>query len=155
DVFDAHRDWIAVDAGGKPRKHWADPEYWVTCALGPYNFDFMTRVTEEIVTLYRVDGIFSNRWAGSGMCYCEHCQKNFRDFAKMDLPRTSNPQDPARRQYIVWKQNRLFELWRLWDSKIKAINPEAAYIANAGGGALSELDMKTIGQLTPTLFADR
>src|SRR4051812_3139291 len=98
----------------------------------------MTKVVDEIVTLYDVDGIFSNRWAGSGMCYCEHCRRNFRDFSRMDLPRTNDPQDPARREYIVWRQQRLFELWRLWDSRIKAIKPHAAYIANAGGGALSE-----------------
>jgi hypothetical protein len=155
DVYDAHPDWIAVDASGKKRRHWSDPELWVTCALGPYNFDYMTQVTEEIVTNYHVDGIFTNRWAGSGMCYCEHCQQNFRAFSGMDLPRTKDPQDAARRQYIVWRQKQLFDLWRRWDSKIKAINPEASYIANAGGGALSELDMKTVGELAPTLFADR
>ena len=155
DVHDAHPDWIAVDAQGRRRKHWADPELWVTCALGPYNFEFMTEVTREIVSLYEVDGIFSNRWSGSGMCYCEHCQANFRTFSGLDLPRTSNPQDPARRQYLVWHQQRLFELWRLWDAEIRKINPGASYIANAGGGALSGLDMKTIGELAPTLFADR
>jgi hypothetical protein len=155
DVYDAHPDWIAVDAQGQKRKHWADPELWVTCALGPYNFEFMTEVTREIMRDYKVDGIFSNRWAGSGMCYCEHCQRNFKQFSGLDLPRTSNPQDPARRQYIVWHQARLFELWKLWDAEIKKINPNASYIANAGGGALSNLDMKTIGELAPTLFADR
>lgn len=155
DVYDAHPDWIAVDAEGRKRRHWSDPELWVTCALGPYNFEYMTKVTEEIVTMYSVDGIFSNRWAGSGMCYCEHCHENFFNFAHLDLPRTRDPQNPARREYIVWHQQRLFELWRLWDSRIKAINPNASYIANAGGGALSELDMTTVGQLAPTLFADR
>ena len=44
DVQQAHPDWIAVDAAGRQRRHWASPEMWVTCALGPYNFDFMTRV---------------------------------------------------------------------------------------------------------------
>jgi hypothetical protein len=155
DVYDAHPDWIAVGADGSKRRHTSDPELWITCALGPYNFEFMTQVTEEIVSLYRVDGIFTNRWAGSGMCYCEHCRANFRDFCGLDLPRTVDPQNPARREYIVWHQKRLFELWRLWDARIKAINPNAAYIANAGGGALSELDMKTVGELAPTLFADR
>ena len=67
DAFDAHPEWIAVDAEGKKRRHWADPTLWVTCALGPYNFDFMTDVTREIVHQYQVDGIFSNRWSGSGM----------------------------------------------------------------------------------------
>jgi type 1 glutamine amidotransferase len=155
DVCDVHPDWIAVDAAGNKRRHWSDPELWVTCALGPYNFEFMTKVTEEIVTRYQVDGIFSNRWAGSGMCYCEHCRLNFKNFAHLDLPRTTDPQNPARREYIVWRQQRLFELWRLWDLKIKAISPHAAYLANAGGGALSELDMAEIGELAPTLFADR
>jgi Hypothetical glycosyl hydrolase 6/Beta-galactosidase trimerisation domain len=155
DVYDAHPDWIAVDAQGKKRKHWADPELWVTCGLGPYNFEFMTDVTREIMRMYNVDGIFSNRWAGSGMCYCEHCQHNFKRFSGLELPRTANPQDEARRRYIVWQQERLFELWRLWDAEIKKINPNASYIANAGGGALSDLDMRTIGELAPTLFADR
>src|SRR5271165_3096651 len=70
DVYDAHPDWIAVDAEGNKRRHWADPDLWVTCALGPYNFAFMTDVSREIVSMYRVDGIFSNRWSGHGMCYC-------------------------------------------------------------------------------------
>jgi hypothetical protein len=155
DVLEAHPDWLAVDEKGNKRRHASDPDFWLTCALGPYNFEFMTSVHQEIMTRYMVDGIFTNRWAGSGMCYCEHCQKNFRDFSGLDLPRTTNPQDPAQRQYIVWHQARLFELWRLWNTKIQEINPRASYIANAGGGALSALDMKTIGELAPTLFADR
>jgi putative glycosyl hydrolase-like family 6 (GHL6) protein/glycosyl hydrolase family 42 (putative beta-galactosidase) len=155
DVYDAHPDWIAVDADGKKRRHWADPELWVTCGLGPYNFEFMTEVTREIMAMYKVDGVFSNRWSGSGMCYCEHCQRNFKKFSGLELPRTNDPLDEARRQYVVWRQARLFELWRLWDGEIRKINPDASFIANAGGGALSDLDMKTIGELAPTLFADR
>jgi len=155
DVYDAHPDWIAVNENGNKRRHASDPEYWLTCALGPYNFDFMTSVHQEIMRMYRVDGIFTNRWAGSGMCYCQHCQKNFRDFSGLDLPRTLNPQDASRRQYILWNQKVLFDLWRLWNEKIREINPQASYIANAGGGALSALDMKTIGEMAPTLFADR
>lgn len=155
DVYDTHPDWIMVDASGNKVRHPSDKDFWLTCALGPYNFEFLTAVHEEIMTKYMVDGIFTNRWAGSSMCYCEHCQKNFRDFSGMELPRTHNPQDPARRQYIVWRQQRLFELWRLWNSRIQHINPNASYIANAGGGALSELDMKTVAELAPTLFADR
>jgi hypothetical protein len=155
DVYDAHPDWIAVDATGAKRRHWSDRELWVTCALGPYNFEYMPLINDEIFNLYKVDGLFTNRWAGSGMCYCEHCQKNFRDFCGLELPRTLDPQAAARKQYILWHQKRLFELWRLWDARIKAINPNAAYLANAGGGALSDLDMKTIGELAPTLFADR
>jgi hypothetical protein len=155
DVYDAHADWIAVDADGAKRRHWASPELWVTCALGPYNFEFMTAVHKEIVSMYAVDGIFSNRWSGSGMCYCEHCREGFGKATGLSLPRTTDVRDPARRAYLAWQQDRLFELWRLWDREIRAINPQARFIANSGGGALSPLDMKTVGELSDILFADR
>jgi hypothetical protein len=154
DVEAAHPDWIHVNADGQRRRHWASPEMWVTCGLGPYNFDFMTEVKREIMSAYRVDGIFINRWDGSGMCYCEHCRKNFRTASGHDLPRTNNPQDPARRAYILWRQERLFALWRHWDDAVRAINPDSCVIPNAGGGATSSLDMKRIGELAPTLMAD-
>ena len=50
DAKAAHPDWIAVDAQGNPRRHWSSPEMWVTCALGPYNFEFMNAVHKEIMT---------------------------------------------------------------------------------------------------------
>ena len=155
DVQAAHPDWIAVDAAGRPRRHWASPEMWVTCGLGPYNFEFMTDVKREIMSRYRVDGIFINRWDGSGMCYCEHCRKNFRDGSGHELPRTDDPQDPARRAYILWRQQRLFDLWQLWDGEVRRINPESCVIPNTGGGANSPLDMQRIGDLAPMLVADR
>lgn len=74
-IYEAHPDWIAVAADSKPRRHWADQTLWVTCGLGPYNFEHMTEITREI----------------------------------------------------------------------KKTNAQAGFIANAGGGALSDLDMKTIG----------
>jgi hypothetical protein len=155
DVYDAHPDWLAVDENGKKRQHASDPDFWLTCALGPYNFEFMTAVHAEIMTKYMPDGIFTNRWAGNGMCYCEHCQRNFHAFSGLDLPRTSDPQDRARREYIVWHQKRLFELWHVWNNKIQEINPNAGFLANGGGGTLSDLDMKTFGSLAPTACADR
>jgi hypothetical protein len=154
DAQQAHPDWIHVTAEGQPRRHWASPEMWVTCGLGPYNFEFMTAVKREIMTRYQPDGIFINRWDGSGQCYCTHCQTNFRSASGFELPRTSNPQDPARRAYIGWRQERLFALWQLWDAEVRRINPDSCVIPNTGGGAGSSLDMVRIGQLAPTLMAD-
>ncbi len=155
DVQVAHPDWIARDAEGRPRRHWASPEMWVTCGLGPYNFEFMTEVKKEIMSLYRVDGIFINRWDGSGMCFCEHCRRNFREATGHELPVSNDPQHPARRPYILWHQQRLFDLWRLWDTEVRKLNPDSCVIPNTGGGATSSLDMQRIGELAPTLIADR
>ena len=155
DAKEAHPDWIAVGADGRPRRHWASPELWLTCALGPYNFEFMTAVKREIMSRYRVDGIFINRWDGVPVCYCAHCQENFRGATGRELPRTEDPRDPGRRAYLVWRQDRLFALWRLWDQEVRRINPDSCVIPNTGGGAGSSLDMKRIGELAPTLMADR
>ena len=171
DLYEAHPDWVMVGSDGQPMRHWADAELWVTCALGPYNFEFMTEVTREIMQLYPVDGIFSNRWAGHGICYCQHCQRNFKQATGYDLPytgetptfrilrsdvsaesRTRNA--PALKAYIGWWQDRLFELWDVWDREIRAIQPHARFIANSGG-ATGMLDMKRIGEKAQILFADR
>jgi hypothetical protein len=155
EAAEAHPEWVAVDARGQRRRHWAAPDRYVTCALGPYNFEFMTEVTREIVRLYGVDGVFSNRWQGHGLCYCESCRKQFGERFRRELPRAADMNDPAYRDWIEWSNGRLFELWRLWDAEIRKINPRGCFIANSGGGSMTSLDMKTISDIAPTLFADR
>jgi hypothetical protein len=149
DVRAAHPDWIAMTSDGAPRRHWANPNLWITCALGPYNFEFMDRVHREIVSKYRVDGIFSNRWAPQGGdCYCVQCQENFRRATGRELPRTTDPRDPGRRAFLEWRIARLTELWRHWDATVRAVNPEARFIPNGPP------DMKTAGELAAIQFAD-
>lgn len=164
DVYDAHPDWIAVTADGQKRRHWANPDLWVTCGLGPYNFEFMTQVHKEIMNMYHPEGIFSNRWSGSGICYCEHCVKNFKDFSGgMELPRSSSgrngtrivadPQTPAVSvafmKYREWNVARLKELWFLWDAEIRKIKATSRFIPNGFP------DRKIIGQYSDIFFVDR
>ena len=155
ETADAHPDWVAVKADGSPRRHWSSPEMWVACALGPYSFDFMPPIHAEIMQRYQPDGIFTNRWDGSGICYCAHCRENFRQASGLELPPTVQATDPRWRAYYRWNQERLFQIWGLWDQQIRSFNPRARFIPNAGGGASSSLDMRRIGALTETLFADR
>ncbi|MCK5702709.1 MAG: beta-galactosidase, partial [Cyclobacteriaceae bacterium] len=147
-VYDAHPDWIAVTAGGEKRRHWANPELWVTCALGPYNFEFMTQVHKEIMERYQPDGIFSNRWAGHGICYCEHCQRNFRAYSGFELPRNSNGSDPDYLKYSEWRTNRLKELWLLWDNVIRTEKSTSRFIPNGFP------DKVVTGQLSDIVFTD-
>ena len=154
DVYAAHPDWIAVTEDGQPRRHWADPELWVTCALGPYNFDFMTEVTREIVTLYPVDGVFSNRWSGHGTCYCRHCERSFKDATGHDLPRGADRRSDSHQAWLRWSEDRLFQLWDVWDEVVRGVVPHARFIPNSGG-AHNKMDMVRIGQKAEILFADR
>jgi hypothetical protein len=149
DVRQAHPDWISTTAAGELRRHWANPNLWITCALGPYNFEFMDRVNREIVSKYGVDGIFANRWAPQGGdCYCVHCRQNFEAATGRPLPRTADRRDPARRAFLEWRTARLTELWKHWDANIRAIRSEARFIPNGPP------DMKTAAALADIQFAD-
>jgi hypothetical protein len=149
DVRAAHPDWISTAPDGVPRRHWANPSLWITCALGPYNFDFMDTVHREIVTRYRVDGIFANRWAPQGGdCYCVHCRENFRRATGLELPISSEPGAPGRREFLEWRKTRLTELWRRWDATVRGANPDARFVPNGPP------DFKTAGDLADIQFAD-
>ena len=153
DIHQAHPDWLAVDAEGKIRRHWVMPELYLTCPHGPYNRQFLTEVIREIAALYRVDGVFANRWANHGsfeICYCRNCRASFG----RELPRAADQRDRVWRDYTVWYQESLLSLIRLWDGEIRKINPEAAFLPNSGGGVTNALDWKRFGAMLPTLICD-
>lgn len=147
-VCDAHPDWIAVTGKGEKRRHWANKDLWVTCALGPYNFEFMTQVHSEIMERYEPDGIFSNRWAGHGICYCEHCSKNFRAYSGLGLPLSSDRFDPVWQKYNEWNTIRLRELWILWDNIIRKRKSSSRFIPNGFP------DKVITGELSDIVFTD-
>jgi Hypothetical glycosyl hydrolase 6 len=152
DAAAAHPEWLNVDENGKPRRHWEMPETrWVTCAYGPYNFGFMTQVHKEIAAKYKIDGLFCNRWQGEarGMCYCESCKSLYHAYAGVDLPRGKDMTAPEWQKYNEWGQLRLVELWKLWDSTIRSINPDARYFSNTG------LDSATEAKLTVTHLVEK
>jgi hypothetical protein len=151
----AHPEWIARTAGGEMRNHWSKDHAWVTCALGPYNFEFMTQVNREIVSRYGVDGIFANRWAGSGLCHCDTCKKLFREKAGRELPAALGLPDPAYKAYLDFIEERLFALCDLWDGEIKKISPFARFIPNGGGHLTGGMDMRRLGDYSDILFVDR
>jgi hypothetical protein len=148
DAVNAHPEWVAVDNQGNKRKHWSNPELYVSCALASYNFEFMTEVHKEIMSLYSIDGIFSNRWAGHGVCYCDSCKKNFYDYSGLNMPESADRLDPVFQKWNEWRIQRLYDLWKLWDAEIRKINPHARFIPNGFP------DKKIAGEESDILFTD-
>jgi hypothetical protein len=108
----------------------------------------MTLVHKEIMERYQPDGIFSNRWAGHGICYCEHCTKNFREYSGLDLPVSNDRFDRIYQKYTEWSTNRLKELWVLWDGVIRKENASSRFIPNGFP------DKVVTGQLSDIVFTD-
>ena len=154
DAADAHPEWIAVDADGKPRRHWAFPEVWVTCAYGDYNMGFMPKVVEELARDYDIDAIFANRWQGHGVCYCPSCKESFHAASGFDLPKTRAAEDPVWRAWVKWRRDVLTRLVVAWDEVVKRVRPHASFIPNMGGASLMEFELELIEKHCPFLVVD-
>ena len=154
DAYRAHPEWAAVTADGKPRRHWSYPEVYVSCPLGPYGFDFMKQVHGELAAKYDMDGIFCNRWPGSGICYCESCRKSFYEFCGRELPTVMNLADETVRLYRKWHEKRAFELCECWDQEIRRNNLDMRFIPNSSVGTTPFIDNKVLGDYAEVLYAD-
>jgi hypothetical protein len=77
-----------------------------------------------------------------------HCQENFKAASGLELPRTTDASDPARRRFIEWRIARLTELWKAWDATIRAANPDARVIPNGPP------DLKAAIELAEIQFTD-
>ncbi|MFD1910744.1 family 10 glycosylhydrolase [Halodurantibacterium flavum] len=154
DAAAAHPEWVAVDAEGQPRRHWAYPDIWVTCAYGDYNTEYMPQIVREIVRNYDIDAVFANRWQGHGICYCDACKTRFKAASGFDLPRVTDPADASWRAWVAWRRERLTQMVVRWDREVQAIRPNASFIPNMGGASLMEFDLATIEAHCPFLVVD-
>jgi hypothetical protein len=152
DVFAAHPEWVARQPDGTPRRYFASTDLYMNCALGGYNFEFITSVMREIVRTYQVDGIFTNRWATQSRCFCESCRTLFRAASSREIPQIDSADAALQRAYSEWSAARLLELASLWNAEIRAINPEAFHIPNGVGS--SGRDLRTYSAITPLIVSD-
>ena len=150
DAAKAHPEWVMVDAEGKPRRHWAFPDVWVTNAYGEYNSVFMPEVVKEIVRKYDIDAVFANRWQGHGVDYSEDSGRRFRDIVRpRPAAKTADAEDPAWQAWVQWRRRVLTDMIAQWDDAVKAIRPHASFIPNMGGASLMEFDLSVIDQALP------
>ena len=129
----------------------------MTCALGPYNFEFMNEVNREIVSNYDVEFIFSNRWAGqgSGICYCENCRRLFYDTARQQLPLKPTWTTPTTCATWSGAKNASSSWPTCGPPRSRGSKPGGFFIPNSGGGATSGVDMVRLANSVPFLIADR
>jgi hypothetical protein len=111
DFFQAHPDWFARHADGSPYR--ADDKY-TTCVNSAYYDEYIPGILEEIIQRSHPEGFADNSWSGltrNNICYCENCQRKFRDRAAQALPPRKNWDDPVYRRWIQWNYGRRTEIW--------------------------------------------
>lgn len=154
-VAAAHPEWALTGPDGKIKRHESAPDLTLTCAYGPYNFELMPRVIEEIARSYPVDGFFGNRWNGSGTCYCQSCRTLYRAASGKDIPLDPNPSKPEGRRYAEWIEARLFALIDLWNAAARTHRPQSFFTPGGDRRGLVDLNGPLLSQRLPLAFCDR
>ena len=97
DALRARPEWFERNRDGSPRPHGESPWLFKTCMFGPYFTSQMAAIYREIAGRYDVDGFFTNGWPSTGaleVCYCENCQKMYRDDASRTCGAAGRPSSP-------------------------------------------------------------
>ena len=135
DATQAHPEWFQRGAQGEIARQGEDPRLFRTCMFSTYMTEYMPAIMREVNSLYDVDGMFTNGWPPLGtlpVCYCDQCKR---------LPRPGTPD--------FWDKfnQRVLDLWKLYDGIAKEKKPGNFYFANLGGGIRSGPNLKMLGEV--------
>jgi hypothetical protein len=137
DVFQAHPDWFARDAAGRPYRA---ADKYITCINSPYYEEYLPAVLHEIAERSHPDGFTDNSWAGLGresICYCDNCARRFQARTGRPLPRRADWDDPAYREWILWSYARRTELWELNNRVTRAAGGPDCIWAGMNSGSVT------------------
>jgi len=153
----AHPEWLERNRDGSTRKHNESTWLFKTCMFSPYFTEQMPAIYREINERYPVAAFFTNGWPSTGalsICYCENCQKVYREKVGGVPPEETDVANALYRQYYGVFMDRVLEVWRLWDSVAKEKRPDSVYVGNLGGGIRTVKNLKTLGDVAGWFNAD-
>ncbi|MCE9526873.1 MAG: beta-galactosidase trimerization domain-containing protein, partial [Planctomycetales bacterium] len=136
EVYEKHPDWRRIsskttDIPQVDLKLY--PHGGMLCPLGPYG-DFFIDVLAEVTEKFKVDAWSFDGLHYGGVCYCEHCRKNYLEETKKEIPAV-NLHDAEFRRYQHWADRRMENLIQRMQTRLKGIKPDVALVTwttNAG-----------------------
>lgn len=154
-----HPDWFTVDANGRPYRA---GDLYIACVNSPYYQTYLPDVLREIIERYGPDGFADNSWSGlqrDRICYCPHCQRQFRSHADADLPRNHSWDDPVYRRWIRWNYDRRIEIWDINNETTQAHGGRhCLWIGMNAGDLIAQgkhfRDYRAIAERTELIFLD-
>ena len=157
EALDAHPEWFERQRDGSPRQQDECPWLYKTCMFSTYFTEQMPAIYREINKRYPVDGFFTNGWPSTGaleVCYCEQCQKLYREALGEMPPETTDASNPVYRRYYSLYMDRILQVWKLWQSVAQEKSPEAVYVGNLGGGIDTVKSLKKLSEVAAWFNAD-
>jgi len=157
DALTAHPEWFERNQDGSPRRHDESPWLYRTCMFGPYFSEQMPAIYREINQRYPVAGFFTNGWPSTGalgVCYCESCQRVFRERVGGVPPADTNATSPLYRKYYDAYIDRVLEVWRQWQGVVTERGRASVYVGNLGGGIRTVKNVRRLGEVAAWFNAD-
>lgn len=141
DALAARPEWFMRNEEGQPLATQDDPQLFQTCMFSSYMTEYFPAVIREVIGRYDVDAHYSNGWPSFSLplCFCEICRK---------LP---PPKTPA-----YWEKfnERVNELFKLYNSIAQEKKGESFYFLNMGGGIHATPNLATLGATCHWFQAD-
>ena len=137
DFYKAHPDWFAIDINKKPYRA---EDLYITCINSPYYREHIPAILTEISNLYHPEGFTDNSWSGLGrnsICYCENCQRSFRNKTGKSIPRKKDWDDSTYREWIKWSYEMRLEIWDLNNKTTKAAGGPHCTWSGMNSGSVS------------------
>src|SRR2546430_2365088 len=157
DALTAHPEWFERNPDGSPRRHDESPWLYRTCMFGPYFSEQMPAIYREINQRYPVAGFFTNGWPSTGalgVCYCESCQRVFRERVGGVPPADTNATSPLYRKYYDIYMDRVLEVWRQWQGVVTQRGRASVERGKLGGGIRTVKNVRRLGEVAAWFNAD-
>src|SRR5438093_11160439 len=157
DALKAHPEWFERNRDGSPRPHNESTWLYKTCMFSTYFTEQMPAIYREINKRYPVDGFFTNGWPSTGsleICYCEACQKLYRETLGGVPPETTDASNPVYRRYYGIYMDRILQVWKLWQSVAQEKSEESVYVGNLGGGIDTVKSLRKLSDAAAWFNAD-
>lgn len=155
EAFAAHPERALRARDGSPRPHATADDLYLTCSFGPQSTEFLPQVFDEVTRLYPVDGFFGNRWRRFDVCYCETCQRLFRDATGRALPANNDPRDADVRLWADWSERRMLHIVDIWNETVQRHRRGVFFTPGGDRTAVVNFDGRAVGDRLPIVFADR
>jgi hypothetical protein len=134
ELYRAHPDWFARDAGGAPYRV---TDLYVACVNSPYYASHIPAILREVATRYRPSGFADNNWNGpmrNQPCFCANCVRIFRARTGEPVPRSVDWDSVVYRDWVMWNYERRIQIWDEFNGITReAGGPECIWVGMMAG----------------------
>jgi hypothetical protein len=143
DIYAQRPEWFEINKDGSPWQHSETPWIYRTCFFSNYRNEQVPKIMNEIMSMYDVDGFFTNSWPevehAPRLCNSKSCQQ----FAGLSIEQRSEK-----------AMERTQETIRMLNATIKKKSNKIVYDVNIAGGIGAIQDLQKVGNLSEWITTD-